>query len=340
MTKMDPNAPPEHYIPPPRPPTYSFITINDPKETKSRSKKRQVRSAVAYYQHHKNDNDESDMSTRRRGWKRSEQTKSPVLLHHQTSQSTVSSSSSASISTAQTTPGEEKPDFVTEWNAAYQPHSTFRGTRLDPLDSYPVPWNPVYEPILDFYITYMLIDTPAVSEPGKVFRLRTLWFPLVMTSATTFYAALSLAGSLLYVRRNLALDAPSLLDIRSRAISSINATLSNTEDCKTDQTIGAVLCLCILESFLGHTELFHMHMAGLAKMVRMRGGLDGLGLDGLLRRMIVWIDFNHASIHGTELVFPESKEVAKRLSPFKHPKSREASPKASAVAIKVEKTEW
>jgi len=326
---MDPNAPPERHAPPPKPPTYSFITINDPKETKSRSKKRQVRSAVAYYQHHKNDNDEAEMGgTRRRGWKRRDQTQSPVMLKHESSQSTMSESTS----TAQTTPAEEKPDWVTEWNAAYPPDATFRGLRMDPFNSYPVPWNPAYEPILDFYITQILIDTPAVSEPGKVFRLRTVWFPLVMTSSTTFYAALSLAGSILQARQHLPLDAPALLEIRQRAISSINATLSNREACKTDQTIGAVLCLSILESFLGHPELFQMHMAGLAKMVRMRGGLDGLGLEGLLRRMIVWLDFNHSRIYRTDLVFEESIEAESRLSPFKHPKSRESSPTDSAAA--------
>ncbi|CZT50225.1 uncharacterized protein RSE6_11170 [Rhynchosporium secalis] len=313
------NAPPERYTPPPRPPTYSFITINDPKETKSRSKRRQVRSAVAYYQHHKNDNEEAGLSTRRRGRKRRDDTMSPVMLQHQSSQSTISSS--ASISTAQTTREEEKPHFDASWNVASQPHFIFRGTRVDPLNSYPIKWKPIYEPILDFYMTYILVDTPAVSEPGKVFRLRTSWFPLVMTSGATFYAALSLAGCILHTRRNIALDTPALLDIRSKAISSINTTLSNDEDCKTDQTIGAVLCLCILESFLNHPDLFQMHMSGLARMVRLRGGLDGLGLDGLLRRMIVWIDFNHSSINGTDLVFPESIEVEARLSPFKHPGS-------------------
>ncbi|KAH7321569.1 hypothetical protein BKA65DRAFT_84143 [Rhexocercosporidium sp. MPI-PUGE-AT-0058] len=331
---MDPNAP---QAPPPKPPTYSFITINDPKETKSRSKKRQVRSAVAYYQHHKNDNDDAETgSTRRRGWKRRDQTQSqsPVLLKHESSQSTISESAT---STAQTTPtdipAEEKPDWIAAYNDAYQPDTTFRGSRVDPFHSYPVPWNRAYEPILDFYITHILIDTPAISEPGKVFRLRTLWFPLVMSSPTTFYAALSLAGSLLHARRGLALDAPALLEIRQRAISSINGTLSHTEECKTDQTIGAVLCLSILESFLGHPELFQMHMAGMAKMVRLRGGLEALGLDGLLRRMIVWLDFNHARVYGTELVFGESVEVRKRLSPFRHPKSRESSPTDSAKAV-------
>ncbi|KAH6714036.1 hypothetical protein BKA61DRAFT_55102 [Leptodontidium sp. MPI-SDFR-AT-0119] len=310
---MDPNAPLERQAPLPKPPAYSFITINDPQETKSRSKKRQVRSAVAYYQHHKNDNDDAETgNTRRRGWKRRDQTQSPVMLKHESSQSIMSESASASASTSTST-------------AQTTPVAT--PAEVDPFDSYPVPWNPVYQPILDFCklhshydcsedTSYVLIDTPAIAEPGNMFRLRTLWFPIVMTSPTIFYAALSLAGSILHARRHLALDAPALLELRSRAISSINATLSNSEDCKTDQTVGAVLCVSILESFLGHPELFQIHMAGLAKMVRLRGGLDGLGLDGLLRKMIIWLDFNHASIYGTGLIFEESTEVQTRPSPY------------------------
>lgn len=52
-----------------------------------------------------------------------------------------------------------------------------------------------------------------------------------------------------------------------------------------------------------------MYMIGMSQIVRLRGGLDSLGLDGLLTRMIVWLDFNYAMIYGTDVVFEESIEV-------------------------------
>ena len=36
-------------------------------------------------------------------------------------------------------------------------------------------------------------------------------------------------------------------------------------------------------------------------MLKMRGGLSTLGLDGLLERMVVWIDLNAAHLTGTEV---------------------------------------
>lgn len=141
----------------PKPSIYSFITINDPAETKSRSKKRQVRSAVAYYQHHKNDIEDAENSTRRRSWKRRDQSQSQskpsVMLKHESSQSTVSSTS-----TAQTSPIEDRPEWIAEWNRSYRPDTTFRGSRVECFDSYPIPWNPVYEPILDFCKPYSFHD--------------------------------------------------------------------------------------------------------------------------------------------------------------------------------------
>lgn len=147
-----------------------------------------------------------------------------------------------------------------------------------------------------------------------------------MTSDTTFYAAMSFSGAVFHSRRKLPTNAPTLLELRQRAISSINGTLSDAEACKTDQTIGAVFCMSLLESMYGDPGSYQVHMAGLAKMVRLRGGLGALGLDGLMARMIVWLDFNHAKVHGTQLVFDESWDVEKRPSPFKHPKAPDYVP--------------
>ena len=45
-------------------------------------------------------------------------------------------------------------------------------------------------------------------------------------------------------------------------------------------------------------------MQGLHKIVHLRGGLDYLGLGGLLRRIVIWIDRNGALLNGSLLYFP------------------------------------
>lgn len=54
----------------------------------------------------------------------------------------------------------------------------------------------------------------------------------------------------------------------------------------------------------GTLHTYNLHMQGLARMVSLRGGLDSLGLDGLLRRIIIWIDRNAAFFIGSSLYFP------------------------------------
>ncbi|CAL3965994.1 unnamed protein product [Diplocarpon coronariae] len=315
----------------PKPPTYSFITINDPKETKSRSKKRQVRSAVAYYQHHKHDGEDAEWGGRRRGLKRTSQSPATALpLERTDSEGTRSTQPTPS-------PLEEIPDFISEFYPSYQPDVTLHGTRVDPYQSYPIDWKPDYGPILDFYITHVLIDTPAISQPGTVFLLRSLWLPFMMTKSTIFYAALAFAGATFHSQRKRPLDAPILLELRHRAISSINGTLSDPESCKTDQMIAAVFCLSLLESMHGDAASYQIHMGGLAKMVGLRGGLENIGLDGLIKRMVLWLDYNHAKVHGSALVFNESDVVELRPSPFKHLK--DAAPSSRSGIHRNQKSE-
>lgn len=153
-----------------------------------------------------------------------------------------------------------------------------------------------------------------------MFLLRTDWFPFIMKNATTFYAALAFAGSIYYFRLKRPVEAPRLLDLRQKAILGINDSLSKIQYGPEDATIGAVFCMSLLESMYGDAQSYRVHMKGLQRMVQMRGGLTHLGLQGLLERMILWLDFNHAKVHKTALFFGESLDVSKRPSPFKHPK--------------------
>ncbi|KAF8851154.1 hypothetical protein BDZ45DRAFT_601845 [Acephala macrosclerotiorum] len=308
----------------PKPPAFSFVTITNPDESKTRSKKRAVRSHVAYYQHHKDDKrDDVSPAHRRSSSRRVTKIKNDAP-RPSTPTPTLSSESSSESTNFQIlqSDGLAGTEFDALGNGfgATPVTPTFSGTRVDPFQSYPVPWKPFYDPILDFYLTYILIDTPGIDREGEVFLLRTAWFPFIMKSPTTFYAALAFAGSIYHFRKKWPLGHSSLLDLRQKAILGINESLSNSRATPDDTTIGAVFCMSILESMYGDATSYGVHMMGLQRMVEMRGGLKSLGLEGLLERMIVWLDFNHAKVHKTPLFFGESIEASRRASPFKHPK--------------------
>lgn len=92
-----------------------------------------------------------------------------------------------------------------------------------------------------------------------------------------------------------------LLALKARALSEINAALVNPQRAVSDAMIGAVAKMAAYEAIFGDSEVFAAHIRGLKMMLRMRGGLGKLGLDGLLERMLVWIDLNAAHLTGKEV---------------------------------------
>lgn len=85
------------------------------------------------------------------------------------------------------------------------------------------------------------------------------------------------------------------------------------------------------ESMHGECSAYEIHMAGLEKMVRLRGGLYRLGLDGLLADMITWLGFNHATLHQTPMRFKKSIERSSKPSPFRHPRDSMAWASSSNI---------
>ncbi|KAE9365745.1 hypothetical protein N431DRAFT_418546 [Stipitochalara longipes BDJ] len=189
--------------------------------------------------------------------------------------------------------------------------------RVDPFRTYPVPWEPVIPQLVDHYIINMATHLPVLDEPEKPGLLRTRWFPMVMTEAATFQVIMLLAASHLALVQNSKGDGPTILQMKSKAIASVRRALA--ADGPSDQLIGAVVKMASYEAMFGEQESFQLHMAGLLKMVEMRGGLSSLGLNGMLAKMCVWIDRNSAALHDTAVHFtavPEDYDVEVNLSDF------------------------
>ena len=78
---------------------------------------------------------------------------------------------------------------------------------------------------------------------------------------------------------------------------------NESRDGYSDAVIGAVAKMASYEAMFGLPELFHTHMKGLHNMVNAKGGLASLGLDGLLQRMVLWIDINSAFLLNSTAYF-------------------------------------
>ncbi|OJJ43876.1 hypothetical protein ASPZODRAFT_890329 [Penicilliopsis zonata CBS 506.65] len=179
------------------------------------------------------------------------------------------------------------------------------GHRVDPFRSYPVSWKPFFPSLVDHYLVHMAVDIPELDQPGNQGLLRTRWFPLVISEPALFHVILLIAashhasvhGSPDSLRLN-------LLQLRHAAVQSINDALAARPAALGDALIGAVAKMASYEAMFGTTDHYNIHMQGLIQLIRLRGGFGALGLDGLLRRIVIWIDRNAAHLHQLPLYFP------------------------------------
>ncbi|CDM35594.1 transcriptional regulator family: Fungal Specific TF [Penicillium roqueforti] len=195
------------------------------------------------------------------------------------------------------------------------------GLRVDPFQSYPIsgqPWTPL---LVDHYLIHMAVDIPELDLPGNHGLLRTTWFPLVMTEPALFSVILLLAAS---HYASLQVDPSSmkidLLGFRYTAVLSINRSLDARQPENVhDALIGAIAKMASYEAMFGSLENYNIHMQGLARLISLRGGLTSLGLNGLLQRMVIWIDCNAAFLHGSAMYFLMDTSVPGESPPYPNP---------------------
>lgn len=93
---------------------------------------------------------------------------------------------------------------------------------------------------------------------------------------------------------------PEILHLRGFVIVAINQALQDPIRACSDQLIFAVANLAIFEAVFGSIEVYHVHMQGLSRMLRLRGGLPNLGFDGYLQKVLLWYDSNCANLVGCD----------------------------------------
>ncbi|GAD98719.1 conserved hypothetical protein [Paecilomyces variotii No. 5] len=311
-------------------PAPTFINIESPSDAKGASKRLAVRSHVARYQWRKHFENRGTKSAQIRSKRRREEYL-PLRIEldcsflDQNRETDCEDDSSSSLSS---------PPTISR---------ILGGGRIDPFRSYPIVWRPFIPAIVDhcklfsgvFYVWLtsgrqlyrlhqldlisMAVDIPELDQPGNHGLLRTRWFPLVMTEPAPFLVILLIAASN-YASLHGGCDMKAdLLQLRCEAIRTINEALRDQKRALTDPVIGAVAKMASYEAMFGSLDTYNTHMTGLVRMVDLRGGLSLLGLDGLLRRICIWIDRNSAFLNGSSLYFPDDTFVPGEPLPGPNP---------------------
>ena len=162
----------------------------------------------------------------------------------------------------------------------------------------------------------MAVDIPDLDGPDARGLLRSRFFPFCLTDLASLHAVMLVAAANYGSVRGSRSHTIDILQLRGMAIREINGALEDSSRATSDQLIAAVAKMAIYEALFGSQEIFNTHMTGLLRMVSLRGGLPSLGLDGLLERVLLWIDSNASHITGSHLYF----DKAAFPSPVQHPR--------------------
>ena len=165
----------------------------------------------------------------------------------------------------------------------------------------------------------LAVDVPDIHSATAQSLLRTQFFPVVMTDAAPLHAVMLLAASHYGRVRGARSHTIDLLQLRGMAIREINAALEDSRRATSDQLITAVAEMASYEALFGDHDIFNTHMTGLMRLVTLRGGLPQLGLNGLLERVLLWIDSNATYIVGRHVYFDKAAFPTNAVHPRPNP---------------------
>ncbi|GAB7353296.1 hypothetical protein MBLNU459_g3796t1 [Dothideomycetes sp. NU459] len=186
--------------------------------------------------------------------------------------------------------------------------------RLDPKQIYPAPWHPYISIVFDTYLASMAHEYLDAGDPATMEMLRTHWIPFIFTDIALLHATLLVAATLFGSPPGPRFHTIDLLHLKGLAISALNDALQDPLRSTSDQIIGAVAAMAQYEAFWGDkysgSRSYRLHMQGLVNLVHMKGGLEALGLDGLLERFLLAIDHQASRATDSELFFLPTESVS------------------------------
>ncbi|KAK2764417.1 hypothetical protein FQN54_009111 [Arachnomyces sp. PD_36] len=252
---------------------FNFINISRPDDAKASSHRLTVRSQASQAQWQKVSSKRVTQHQKRLKNKRNHQPMTFVFeLEH-----TVSSEPNDACSEPQVeTPQAQAPSDLCAITRI------LGGGRVDPFRSYPVAWRPYLPGVVDHYLSSLAVDIPELDQPGNKGLLRSRWFPLIMTEPASFLVIVLTAASHYASVNNTRSFAVDLLNLKHETLSAVNQGMRDQNRMLSDQLIGAVAKMASYEAMFGDQETYEIHMAGVKRMVKLRGGLACLGLGGLL----------------------------------------------------------
>ncbi|ETN41404.1 uncharacterized protein HMPREF1541_03339 [Cyphellophora europaea CBS 101466] len=200
-----------------------------------------------------------------------------------------------------------------------------------PISHLAVYHKPYIAAVLHNYVTKLALPIPEIDNNSPRPLLRTVWLPMVMQNAAIFqvialFAAAhwatyaeparhaALYSEILALKQSalqgllsgLRLANAHLDSAKSAGGGNARGKLSNGEE---ECLIAAIAKMASYEAIFGDPASYHTHMNAASRLLRARGGLASLGMDGMLSRLLRFIDTNSAFLLGTHLYLEHDQGV-------------------------------
>ncbi|KAI1624613.1 hypothetical protein EDD37DRAFT_648962 [Exophiala viscosa] len=186
-------------------------------------------------------------------------------------------------------------------------------TATIPASQSPVYHLPFVPVVLQNYLQHLAVAIPEIDGAGNSALLKTRWFPLVIHTPVVFQVIVLFSASHYAAKQADPAIATTILYLKQRALKGISLALAKGVGVR-DELIAATAKMASYEAIWGDEIAYHCHMKAVSEMLRMRGGLASLGLDGFLARLLIFIDTNSAFLLNTFLHLPDSSFP--RVEPF------------------------
>lgn len=187
------------------------------------------------------------------------------------------------------------------------------GLQALPIASRPVFRLPCLPVVVNNYLEKLAVPFPEIDgDRGSEGLLAKSWFPMILHSPAAFEVTMLFSASHLASSLDGELDRSSLLELKHLASNSLCSLVSMGR--VDDETISAAAKMACYEAIFGSAKIYCMHMTAVANMISLRGGIEKLGLAGLLARLILFIDTNSAYLLHTHLHIEDNK--LPRREPF------------------------
>ncbi|KFY04029.1 hypothetical protein V490_00017 [Pseudogymnoascus sp. VKM F-3557] len=175
--------------------------------------------------------------------------------------------------------------------------------RVDPFRAYAVNCTAFEHALIDHYVQF-LIPNPAshfspMGSSTHTSRMYSHWVSYTITDPGMMNGLFLSACRSLANRTHDGIYASQALRYKGACIRSVAKAIEEEGDNVSDSTVAKVLFLASDEFHNGNLNGAKSHTKAIGDMVKMRGGVETLGLEGLLQQLVLWNDRTSTFYSGT-----------------------------------------